>query len=106
VRAQVRNHYGVLTRGTGENAGDSGAGDAPVHDDWTAKLDAELRGLVEEHGRRWSVVAAHLSAARTGNACRKRYDRLEDPGKLKRHAEATAAARASKKPRRGGEPDG
>ena len=59
--------------------GDLGYGDEldwKVRERWTNEEDNFLIALVNQHGKKWSVLAKHFNGSRTVSQCRNRYLRL------------------------------
>jgi len=66
---------------------------------WTVEEDLFILQLVEQHGKRWSKIAAHLPG-RTDNGVRNRWNRMERAQLIKKNRGVSAGYRC----RRCGEP--
>jgi hypothetical protein len=62
--------------------------------EWTAKDDIDLIGLIEREGRKWSFIAKNLSKVRTEHMVKNRYysilRKLNEGEKITDHDEALA----------------
>ena len=69
---------------------------------WTVEEDLLILKMVEEHGKRWSKIAAQLPG-RTDNGVRNRFNRMEKAQELKstRRADAGYRCRRCGQPKRG-----